>query len=1161
MSRYIGSTATIQPTQASAGGVYTLKDQLVYNAREQWPVGRDPYFNYTTLLLQGDVPYTRGRSAMNLPLSYNADASTNNFLITPNGDVGPRPFSPYFGGNYSVYFDGTTDYLSVSSNAALQLTNSVAFTLEAWVYPVSTSNNPQILFAYNLSSPFQGYSLRINSSSTLFEMWDGTQWISFGSPQLNTWQHIAVSYEGSGATRRFFVNGIQLGAAVTVPSTINWSSGGVSISSSSESFTGYISNVRIVKGTAVYTSNFTPPTQPLQNITNTSLLTCQSNRFIDNSGNNFTITRNGDCRITDNSPFVSTDTTTGAGYFNGSSYLTTPASNIFDFAAGQAFTFECWFYCTTTGSQVITQGGANTFSLDVTPSPAGINYGKSGVANIISVAPSNFTANAWMHIVICRNTSNQSRMWLNGISVGSSSSDNYAFNNAVQYIGSTSNPGAYLNGYISGLRVLKGTAVYDPTSSSNITILTVPPTPITNTVLCTLLTRAPSQNISFLDSSPNEFLVTKNGNTTQGAFSPFSPTGWSFSCDATNTYDLPGSILAFGSGNWTIESWVLLPIAAGGPIVYPFNSGNTACTLGFSIGVSSTNIGYYAVSGATPISHNTTINVNQWYHIALVKDGSAARLYLNGVQVATGTDTTTYATPTGGARIAAIYNLTNTYGLIVNNLRIVTGQALYQANTNFIPSSQNLNSSFIGHKGLETTPITGTVRILTALDNRPIDRSSNNHTIARSNTPKIVPLSPFAPTSAISPQFTGGSGYFSGGSLTIPHSPALNLNSVDFCIEGWVYLVGTAATIAQKYVGGDVGNSEYYFAIDGTNQLSIALDGGGGEDYFRTSANTITPNAWNHCVVTRVGNAFRLFINGVLQNYSTSSRTLNATNTGFITAGGSGNYMSSIRIVKGTIPDQYQTVATTTGIQVFTPPTGPLTSIPGTQLLLNFGNAAAVDATGRNVLESVGNVHTTRAQAKFDQLIGGSSLYFDGDGDYLKIPYSPQLYFGSSNWTLEFWFYPLSFTDSNVIFDFGYGSPNTVRSIVFYTAQTSGLLRIAQSPNGSTNYDVSTGITVLLNQWQHIACVRNGSTITSYLNGAAFSPITAYDTFNSTTRSFFVGVQGDLQEVTTLHGYLNNLRITRGISRYATGTGANANQMVFNGTNVLALPTAPFPRG
>ena len=48
------------------------------------------------------------------------------------------------------------------------------------------------------------------------------------------------------------------------------------IRGSQEPFDGYISNLRVVKGTALYTSDFTPPTEPLTEVTNTKLLCCQS---------------------------------------------------------------------------------------------------------------------------------------------------------------------------------------------------------------------------------------------------------------------------------------------------------------------------------------------------------------------------------------------------------------------------------------------------------------------------------------------------------------------------------------------------------------------------------------------------------------------------------------------------------------------------------------------------------------------------------------------------------------------------------------------------------------------------------------------------------------------------------------------------------------------
>ena len=116
-------------------------------------------------------------------------------------------------------------------------------------------------------------------------------------------------------------------------------------------FRGYISNVRIVKGAAVYTSNFTPSTTPLTAISGTSLLTCQSNRFKDNSSNNFAITVTGTPTVQAFEPFeptasYSAATYGGSGYFSGSSQsLSVPVNSTFNFAGD--FTIEFFAYATS----------------------------------------------------------------------------------------------------------------------------------------------------------------------------------------------------------------------------------------------------------------------------------------------------------------------------------------------------------------------------------------------------------------------------------------------------------------------------------------------------------------------------------------------------------------------------------------------------------------------------------------------------------------------------------------------------------------------------------------------------------------------------------------------------------------------------------------------
>jgi hypothetical protein len=197
-------------------------------------------------------------------------------------------------GTYAGLFNGTSQYLTVASSAALSLTAD--FTVEAWFYATTTTNAlDQVFnfgnFTFMLYHAGTTWTVEVgNGSSNYFTL--------VGTASLNSWHHFAITRNTN--TYTFWIDGIS--AATTTNSNAPATSGatlsiGRSQSNSTQWFTGYLSNFRIVKGTAVYTQNFAPPTAPLTAITNTSLLTLQNATIIDNSINTATIT-NGNSVVT-----------------------------------------------------------------------------------------------------------------------------------------------------------------------------------------------------------------------------------------------------------------------------------------------------------------------------------------------------------------------------------------------------------------------------------------------------------------------------------------------------------------------------------------------------------------------------------------------------------------------------------------------------------------------------------------------------------------------------------------------------------------------------------------------------------------------------------------------------------------------------------------------
>ena len=182
-------------------------------------------------------------------------------------------------GCWSVLFDGSDDYITTSdANLAL---GTGDFTIECWVY-FSTTTVAEGLFQLSngtLNSQVRGPAAGLDGSTGRWGMYHGTTYLVHGSeqPKVGDWYHVA--FVRNSSTSKLYVNGVEkLSASDSTDYTdTNWTIGGWY--SSSYLFTGYMSNFRIVKGTAVYTSAFTPPTSPLSAITNTQVLACQSHNF------------------------------------------------------------------------------------------------------------------------------------------------------------------------------------------------------------------------------------------------------------------------------------------------------------------------------------------------------------------------------------------------------------------------------------------------------------------------------------------------------------------------------------------------------------------------------------------------------------------------------------------------------------------------------------------------------------------------------------------------------------------------------------------------------------------------------------------------------------------------------------------------------------------
>ncbi len=256
-------------TSTDAGS--TSSDGLTIGARANGDYSLDGYIQ-DVRLYKGVAKYTSNFVV--------ASSSPDIFPDTPSGVSGGSKLTKITDG--AVAFDGASDNLSVPDHADLDF-GTDTFTIECFLYMNSYGSSgsyPSFVSKYTNSL---SWILRAKNDGKL--IWysstgGGTNNESSTNPMtLKKWLHIAAVREGTGSNQmKVYVDG-KLHLTVTDANDYDDSNVlciGSQNTGNTNVIDGFVSNVRIVKGTAVYTSEFTPPFRTLTNVTNTKLLCCQS---------------------------------------------------------------------------------------------------------------------------------------------------------------------------------------------------------------------------------------------------------------------------------------------------------------------------------------------------------------------------------------------------------------------------------------------------------------------------------------------------------------------------------------------------------------------------------------------------------------------------------------------------------------------------------------------------------------------------------------------------------------------------------------------------------------------------------------------------------------------------------------------------------------------
>jgi hypothetical protein len=927
----------------------------------------DPYFNNVTLLLNGDTedvdPYW---SSVSLLLSGDGantsttftDSSTNNLSITNSSTVSINASIKKYGTG-SMYFDGAGNVLTVSNFPVL---GTGDFTIETWVYKISGSNNGFLQLLSSTTWPSTSSPLALGhytgGGSWLVDCGGSGQKYSSLTVSNNTWYHVAL-VRSSGVTK-FYVNGVYDSSIGAITDTTNYTYTYLGIGAywtTSYSWNGYLDDIRVTKGIARYTANFTPPTARLPSL-----------QVYDKSNKLVPITPYGNARI--NSSTVKYNT--GSIYFDGTDdRIIINSSTIL---TGD-FTIEAWVNRSTLSDNRVLAGSGSTGWVGWNNNTTFFveTLTENGTFTIAN------TTDLWAHYAIVR-SSGVIRVFVNGV-MASQSITNSTGTLTIAQINGQGN-GYLFTGYIDDFRITKGvaryTATFTPPARALPTLLDQNIDPYYDKVGL-LLSGDPYDDPFYsnvkllmngndlLDKSPSPVTLTTNGSVAVTANTRISGSG-SIYFDGSSYLSLSLSTTAA----FTFECWFYRTAAV------------SSASFNFFIGTSGTGIAFYNNGSTIRVgSQAFTVPdlINQWVHLAVTRDSSNnIRVFFNGIESITGT--LNEAGTFGWTRIGA-YNTMYFFQGYMDDIRLTNDVVRYTSN--FVPpTSLSFNNISDKSQYANTVILTGDTKVDTNVK-----------------------------------KYGYGSIYFDGAGDKLQVSrDNINLSFGDFTYESWIYPTNSSGAGTLITTGADL--SAYYdwfniWQVGTSIRLYINGTTGGWNIAGGTNVAGVTVNAWNHIAFVRYGINFYLFINGEQKWTTTSSENLNG-NTPFnnIYIGGSASgsvpytgYMDDIRITKGVA--RY--------ITNFTPPRRSLPTAGLPTITTNYvddvfnvyayaGTSAKNDIkTGINLTNEGGLVWI---KSRDNSIFGGNSLYdtvrgkqyllsCSGDGSQVATSAQVNTYDGTNN--------------------------------------------------------------------------------------------------------------------------------------------------------------------